>query len=79
MKLEEMYNHKEGLRRYIMMAGRLHHQVMTSEDSNLLMGLWCNFGIYEAARVQMGAEPTFTDEEYDSIFEQGQQQGNPLF
>ncbi len=56
---------KEGLRHYIIMTGKSHGKVLSEADSEKILELFMKYGIAEAARVQWGAEPTFTDEEYD--------------
>ncbi len=64
---------KEGLKRYIIVTGKQYgNKNVTDEDCKELMDLFMNYGMAEEARVQWGAEPTFTDSEYDDLFNQGQ-------
>ena len=62
---------KEGLRRYVILIGKSHGYALSDEESEEYFQLFTQYGIYEEARVQWGAEPTFEDEEYNTLIEEG--------
>ena len=73
MESDEELEFKEGLRQYIILSGKAYGKVLSKEDDEKMSELFMKYGITEEARVQWGAKPSFTDEEYDALFDEGKQ------